>query len=239
MLKPHRLSVVFHPDHDRTGVEKAGRLSQACEQVGVPCLILNPLNLCADLPESGDVVDCLKVMSASDYIQRLEAEIHAAAMAKQQQHSPQEQNRVKTDPLKAAGMAAELAEHYHARLAWNDEGQSWYRYEADESGVWSAESEISVGAVILAEIEARIGLNYTANYLSEVIKLLKHRLLVRKWEEPKGLLPFRNGVLNWETGEFLTHSPGYRFTYALPRDHNPLASNWDTISVWMDEATGY
>jgi putative DNA primase/helicase len=238
--KAQGLAIVFHPDHDTTGEQKAGKLARACEQIGVPCLLLNPLNLYPELPESGDVVDLLKMMDASDYVRRLEAELHASATERQNQDAQNQQGRkrVKDDPVKATAMAAELAEGYRSRLAWNDEGQSWYRYEADSLGVWSAESEVSVGAVILAEIEAKIGLNYTANYLSEVIKLLKYRLLVRKWEEPKGMLPFQNGVLKWDTGEFLPHSPGYRFTYVIPRDHNPLATEWKVIDAWMNEATG-
>jgi P4 family phage/plasmid primase-like protien len=238
-FKKHNAIVVIHPDHDSTGEQKAGKLQRACEEAGVPCLILNPLNLCSNLPKSGDVVNCLKAMSREEFIKRLEAEIHAAASEKQNQDAKQKQSQeLQNDPFKASGMAAELAENYRDRLAWNDEGQSWYRYEADSPGVWSAESEISVGAVILAEIEARIGMEYTAHYLSEVLKLLKHRLLVRKWEEKEGLIPFKNGVMDWQTGELLPHSPGYRFTYSLPHDHNPLASDWNTISEWMDEATG-
>jgi P4 family phage/plasmid primase-like protien len=242
-VKAHGLTLVFHPDNDTTGEQKAGKLQRACELVGVCCLILNPLNLCAELPKSGDVVDILKMVDVPDYVKRLEAEIHAAMREKQSQRDTQstqskQNQKLQDDPIKAAGMAAELAEAYRSTLAWNDEGQSWYRYEADSPGVWSAESEISVGAVILAEIEARIGLNYTANYLNEVVKLLKHKLLVRNWEEPKGMLPFKNGVLKWETGEFLPHSPGYRFTYVIPRDYSILATNWGTIEAWMDEATG-
>jgi putative DNA primase/helicase len=86
-VKAHGLTIVFHPDFDsptgtlreRTGEQKAQKLQQACDLTGTPCLILNPLNLCADLPPAGDVVDLLKMMDTNEYIKRLEAELHAAA----------------------------------------------------------------------------------------------------------------------------------------------------------------
>lgn len=237
-LRDKGLGLVYHPDHDKTGYKKARTLKEAFARAGVPFVALEPINIYPDVPSKGDAVDMVMAMGGEEYIKRLEAEIHAASINHREDVEEESQQQTQNNTLKASGMAAELSESYRSHLAWNDEGQSWYRYEADAPGVWAAESEISVGAIILAEIEARIGLNYTANYLSEVIKLLKHKLLVRKWEEPKRMLPFANGVLKLDTGEFVAHSPGYRFTYALPRDHDPLASDWSKINQWMDEATG-
>jgi len=239
LLKPYGITVAFHPDNDTTGEEKAGRLSKACEAIGVPCLLLCPSNLCADLPESGDVVDCLKVMSREEYIKRLEDEIHAAATDQRQQsikhHQADDEQRKGQSP---AEIAAEIAENYRERLAWNDQAGFWYRYEAEFPGVWSMESDTAIGAIVVAEFESRMGLEYKASWIEECIKILKWKLLVKKWEQPEDLLPFRNGVLNTQTGNFSAHAPGYRFTWSLPRDHHPLASNWGTIENWMDEATG-
>ncbi|MEP0914205.1 phage/plasmid primase, P4 family [Leptolyngbya sp. GB1-A1] len=239
LVKPHGITIAFHPDNDTTGAEKAGRLSKACAAVGVPCLLLCPANLCEDLPESGDVVDCLKVMSAEDYIKRLEAEIHAAAAERRQQAIEQHQadEEEKRRGQTPAEIAAEIAEDYRNRLAWNDEAGLWYRYEAEFAGVWSLESDTAIGAVVLAEFENRMGLSYKASHIEECIKILKWKLLVRHWETPKHLLPFQNGVMNIQTGEFHDHAPGYRFTWTLPRQHDPQASDWGTIEQWMDEAT--
>lgn len=50
--------------------------------------------------------------------------------------------------------AAYFFERYYTTLAWNDEGQCWCRYEAEHSGVWSQESDVAIGAVLQAEIDA-------------------------------------------------------------------------------------
>lgn len=240
LLKPSGVAIAFSRDNDTTGEEKAGRLLKACNQVGVPCLLLNPLNLYPDLPESGDVVDCLKAMSVSEYIERLEAEIQAAAEERRQTESrhQQAQEEKKQRGQTPAEIAAEIAEDYRDRLAWNDEAGFWYRYEAESSGVWAMESDTAIGAVVIVEFENRMGLTYKANWIEQCVKILKWKLIVKQWEKPSCLLPFRNGVLNTQSGEFLDHAPGYRFTWSLPRDHNPLATEWKTINTWMDEATG-
>lgn len=153
----------------------------------------------------------------------------AKTMAKEQ-----EQKRGTTP----AEIAAELAEDYRDRLAWNDEAGLWYRYEAEFPGVWALESDTSIGAVVVAEFESRMGLDYKADWIEQCIKILKWKLIVKRWDQPRDLLPFRNGVLNTNTGEFLDHAPGYRFTWSLPREHDPHAIAWSTIENWMDVATG-
>ncbi|NJL41875.1 MAG: hypothetical protein HC899_38315 [Leptolyngbyaceae cyanobacterium SM1_4_3] len=135
-------------------------------------------------------------------------------------------------------IAAEIVENYREKLAWNDEAGLWYRYEAEFPGVWSSESDTAIGTVVVAEFESRMGLDYKASWVEQCIKILKWKLIVKKWEQPKDLLPFLNGVLNTQTGNFSAHAPGYRFTWSLPRNHNPLAANWNTIEAWMDEAVG-
>lgn len=154
-------------------------------------------------------------------------------MAKKMVHE-QEQKRGATP----AEIAAELAEDYRNRLAWNDEAGLWYRYEAEFSGVWALESDTAIGAVVLAEFESRMGLDYKADWIEQCIKILKWKLIVKRWDQPRDLLPFRNGVLNTRTGEFLDHAPGYRFTWSLPREHDPSATDWSTIENWMNTATG-
>ncbi len=50
----------------------------------------------------------------------------------------------------------------------------------------------------------------------------------------KGLIPFRNGVLDIETRELWPHSPANYLTWCLPYDYNPLAS-CDPIKQWLLE----
>lgn len=142
---------------------------------------------------------------------------------------------------RAAQLASELAEIYRPKLVYDDESCAWMHYEADENskGIWSVQTDLTVGSVIQAEVEARLGTDYSANYINDILKLIRYKLLVRGWDEAMGVIPFTNGVLDPNTGKFMPHAPGYRLTWTLPREHNPLADDWGTINQWLDEATGH
>jgi len=143
----------------------------------------------------------------------------------------------RNSPPPASTIARELAEKYRQHLAWNDEAESWYRYEAEFSGVWSAESDRAVGAVIAAELDRAVPDGYSLGYLRSVAGLLQHFLLARRWNQQPGLLPLENGVLDLATNKLLEHSPGYRLTWQLPYAYNPLAT-CEPIQRWMLEAMG-
>jgi putative DNA primase/helicase len=239
-LKVENITLIYLPDYDEPGDRKAQKVLETCTEDEVPCLILSPPGICSDLPIKGDVVDMVKLMGDGEFIQRLEAEIYRAVQERGDRgftRQDQRQNSTMGGQTPAK-IAAEIAESYRDRLAWNDEASVWYRYEAESSGVWSIESDTAIGSVVLAEFESRMGLNHKATWIEECIKILKWRMLVKKWEQPSKLIPFCNGVLDTQSGQLLPHAPGYRFTWTIPRNHNPLASDWRTIEEWMDLATG-
>ena len=70
------------------------------------------------------------------------------------------------------------------------------------------------------------------------MRFLRCKLIERKWQPKAGLLPFQNGALEIATGKLHPHSPGYKFTWALPRPHLIVATDWGNISQWLDTATG-
>jgi len=82
-LASEGLMAIVIPDNDRTGHSKANMLAQSFAADRVPCLVLDPLAICPDLADKGDVVDILDRMSVPDFIRRLEAEIHRAADAQE------------------------------------------------------------------------------------------------------------------------------------------------------------
>lgn len=82
MLKEAGLGLVYHPDNDAAGASKAAKIQAECDRVGVPCLVINPVAICPDLPESGDVVEVLELMDVTEFIKRLEVEIHAGLEAR-------------------------------------------------------------------------------------------------------------------------------------------------------------
>lgn len=91
-LASEGLMAIVIPDNDGTGHSKADKLAQSFAADRVPCLVIDPLAICPDLADKGDVVDILDRMSAPDFIQRLEAEIHRAADA-------QRRAAVENDPV--------------------------------------------------------------------------------------------------------------------------------------------
>jgi len=167
------------------------------------------------------------------------------ARQKWQSHQQQQQNQ-NSEPAKKSNkptpdvLGEELAEEYRSSFAFNNESRCWMRYEADFKGVWSPETEEFMESVVHHLIKAKGIRGFLPIYTANVLRVMRSELFVRNWDEPspKDLVPFSNGVLEIATQKLLEHSPGYRFTWSLPRVHNPDAKNWDTINAWMDEATG-
>jgi putative DNA primase/helicase len=110
-----------------------------------------------------------------------------------------------------------LAEMYREKLAWESEFQLWRHYGAKQDGVWSEETEESVRGLIHAFLRSLPDQPpFNAGYVSSVIKILQSDLEAKDWNEQPGLIPLKDGVLNQETMRLFPHSPGYRFTWALP-----------------------
>ena len=80
-----QIVLVMLRDNDDTGIKKASEVQSLCGwdlsvSAGIPCLIVDPVAICPDIPDKGDIQEILeKPMDIEEFIQRLEAEIHAAA----------------------------------------------------------------------------------------------------------------------------------------------------------------
>lgn len=121
-LASEGLMAIVIPDNDRTGHSKAEGLAQSFAADRVPCLVIDPLAICPDLADKGDVVDIFDRMSVPDFIRRLEAEIHRAADAQRraaQANDPAYQLRLsvadyldETDGFAKALKASEICSNY-------------------------------------------------------------------------------------------------------------------------------
>jgi hypothetical protein len=122
----------FWPDHDKTGRKKAALVEQAATAAQFPCIILDPLAIWENIPESGDIVDWVKWglkqgMDRDEFIQRLEEEIHKAVAARieeQGANDPDERLKLElkallseTDPIKRMRRRAEIASHYRLKTS--------------------------------------------------------------------------------------------------------------------------
>lgn len=136
-------------------------------------------------------------------------------------------------------VARDIAEEYLDRLAYNNETSDWMLYESDHPGVWSRETQEYMEALISQILDTKGITGYsTHSYITNILKNLRcqPRIMQRKWIEksPTEILPFLNGVLDVTSGKFLKHSPGYRLTWCLPRNHDSNAKDWDSIKDWLD-----
>jgi predicted P-loop ATPase len=71
--------VIYFPDHDKTGYQKAEKVSLGAVKANIPYLQINPRELWSEMPEKGDIADWLGACPEVD----LEAEIIRAARAVQ------------------------------------------------------------------------------------------------------------------------------------------------------------
>ena len=140
-----------------------------------------------------------------------------------------------------ASIAREIAEEYENKLAFNDEANTWMRYEAQDKGVWSPESDRYIRSIITQVLEGKGAKFKTQTYVKQVMECLEvdPRILKRKWKErsPNEVLPHHNGVLEIATRKFVEHSPLNYLTWTLPREYNPLAQDWSKINAWLDEVS--
>ncbi|MUG99203.1 hypothetical protein F7734_45700 [Scytonema sp. UIC 10036] len=138
-------------------------------------------------------------------------------------------------------IAQRIAKDYKGKIAYNNEISRWVRYEPDYPGVWSLETDEFIESIVYHILTARGIQGYNSHsYITNIVKSLRNQLIERKWVEPSPdqLLPHRNGVLEVATGKLLPHSPSYHFTWSLPRDYNPKATDWSSINSFLDHLSG-
>ncbi|MEL7038675.1 MAG: DUF3854 domain-containing protein [Cyanobacteria bacterium J06592_8] len=170
-----------------------------------------------------------EVLSKAETIEAWK-EKHLAVLEKQFHKS--------THPHSPNEIAKEIAEDYFNQLAFNNETGVWMRYEAEEKGVWSPETDTYIESIVSNILDGKNIKVKTHNYIVNVVKSLKicPGIIKRKWLErsPSEVLPFHNGVLDIATGRMLEHSPENYLTWSIPRQHNPEAKDWNSISEWLD-----
>lgn len=240
--------LVYVPDRDEAGEKKAELVEQACQSVGLPCLILSPTDVWDEMPAKGDITDFVEAhpdLSTNELASKLEKAIKLAAARNEQETS----DRLEAEQLanlpnwSQSDIAQWLANKYKGHLAWNIDLQEWYQYGSVTPGIWSIEPVEFVGQLVnreledLAELIASFSKNnkkpsYTISMINGAIALLKMKLAIRKWNEAEGLLPLLNGVLDLETRKLLPHSPENKLTWCLPYKYNPLAS-CEPIQEWL------
>jgi len=140
----------------------------------------------------------------------------------------------KKRPPEQSVMAEKIAKLWGDRLAWRPNIQKWYKYGAEIDGIWSKEPEELIGKLIALELAAE-EIEFSAGYLSGILKLIKIHLTTKTWDEIPGFIPAQNGVLDIETLELLPHSPSRKLTWCLPYNYDKKAQ-CEPILQWLREA---
>ena len=143
-------------------------------------------------------------------------------------------------PPKPDIIGAEIADKYRNSWIYCDQLKTWLAYSLETEGIWEIVSKDYLAAEVHAILKARNIEGYGTNsYIENIIGTLKRELFLRKWKEKSSTewLPFQNGVLELSTGKLHPHSPGFRFTWQLPRDYVIVESGWRAIDNWLTEAT--
>ncbi|BAY08145.1 DUF3854 domain-containing protein [Calothrix sp. NIES-2098] len=133
--------------------------------------------------------------------------------------------------------ATSIAEDYTGKLLWNDAHKTWMWYELYQEGVWSAVNDHYIDTQIQRLLQARDIRGYGSDaYIVNIRKFLSRELVTFSWDEREGILPFVDGIVSIETGDFAPHSPDNRLTWCLPRKyHTPLVADWGQIRAWLEE----
>lgn len=139
----------------------------------------------------------------------------------------------------ALTLAENLSDVLQNRLIYDDGKKQWLLYELHHPGVFSPISDEYLQQKIGRLLKKWNYKPYSFQYLTNTIKFLRTFQLEPVWNErsPSEFIPFKNGVLEIETGKLLPHSPEYRFTWAMPREHDPNAKDWSKINAFLEQAT--
>lgn len=144
-------------------------------------------------------------------------------------------------PPKEDIIGAEIAEEYRNKLIFNVENKKWMQYGSKFDGLWQPASLEIMNRNIrqILKVKGIQGFG-SHSYVTNILKEMEAQLIVEEWNEKPShqFLPYRNGVLNIQSGEFQPHAPGNRFTWQLPREYDPLATDWGKIHQFLMESTG-
>lgn len=250
----------YMSDNDSPGINKAAKVQNAFDKVGLPCVILVPHELWDEMPDKGDIVDWIEwgknqSMKKEDFIKRLEEEIKR--VVRERVEEEKEKRRLAVRALEAAipglnqddpvgneqtqkpptpdVMSAQIASDYQDIWLYNAEINSWMEYGS--IGVWKQVNDLYITNVVHKILKKRCFTGYGDSYLKNVVSLLRLELYAHTWGENKKLLPFTDCVLELDTGITKPHSPSNRLTWVLPRPYKSENSSWRLIDEWLSAAT--
>ncbi|MDY6803470.1 MAG: DUF3854 domain-containing protein [Cyanobacteriota bacterium] len=161
-----------------------------------------------------------------------------AQAQKWERQFPDENIRDKNQsPPKQTVFINQLVEKYREKLAYDPKLKIWLHYGAENDGIWAQEEDVFICRMLKNEVDVNYPKGCSASYIEGALRALKWELVVRKWDEDKGLLPLQNGVLRLSDKKLLKHSPKYHLTWCLPYSYEPTRT-CEPIVEWFKEMIG-
>ena len=120
--------------------------------------------------------------------------------------------------------------------AFDKRSENWFRYN---EGLWleAYKQDIRETVSRLMRDSAFFPESYKNSYFNGILQLLRNHLIFGSEPKNKGLLPFKNGVLDIATKTLKSIGPRYGFTWQLPYKYDPEAK-CQKILDWFNEMTG-
>ena len=125
--------------------------------------------------------------------------------------------------LQPQRLADEITKEYRFK---NVIGEGFYVWKDDKWTELSDDNDI-VGT----EVDKRLQNETSAKHRNNVRDIIKNRPSVKyekeEFQEPEGLIPFKNGVYDIEKDELVEHKPEYNFDYVYEAEYRPGLENDD------------
>lgn len=155
-------------------------------------------------------------------------------LGEQKKEKKEVADRVRKDIEKhpeESDVAIALEDDYRSRLFYEKDSKNWYWYK---DGIWHDEDDTFIGSEAVIPYLKSNEYKYKLSFINGIVGQLK--LLLRtdskKIKGRKGIIPFKNGVLNLSTMILESHSPSNYLFWCLPYNYNPLAT-CEPIQDWL------
>jgi hypothetical protein len=130
--------------------------------------------------------------------------------------------------------AAEILQELIDDLAYDNVRQLWMSLSGD---MWKRISDTHAFGVIVSKINANGGsmVGYDSTYPNGIAVFLKSLLSADDFDQKPYLIPFKNGVLDINTGLLLKHDKAHRLTWQLPFNYS-MGVDCQPVIDWLKES---
>lgn len=143
---------------------------------------------------------------------------------------------LKTPPVDV--LADQIGRKFEGSLLWNNEYKTAMVYCPGE-GLWKPKDDFYIESVLQSQAKAMGVRGISDRYIVSLRKFLLRLpgFFCEMWNERQGILPFQDGVLDIESGNFEKHHSTNHLTWTLPRDYSSDDSDdWAVIREWLYQA---